>query len=112
MNAMHPVFANRGYQHGRVVLISTHTGLTSMASGVFVGIAVLDEAWPTRPAMFIARVLAFLCMITGVCSMNIKSIKSIRLGKSILSGDDVEGSAPRSPSLLATSPGAQAAHVA
>ena len=41
LNALHPVFANRGYQHGRVVLISTHTALVSMASGVFVGIAVL-----------------------------------------------------------------------
>ena len=31
LNALHPVFANRGYQHGRVVLISTHTALVSMA---------------------------------------------------------------------------------
>lgn len=44
LNALHPVFANRGYQHGRVVLISTHTALVSMASGVFVGIAVLVRA--------------------------------------------------------------------
>ena len=32
LNALHPVFANRGYQHGRVVLISTYTALMSMAS--------------------------------------------------------------------------------
>lgn len=53
LNALHPVFANRGYQHGRVVLISTHTALTSMASGVFVGITVLVRlacACATLPA--------------------------------------------------------------
>ena len=77
MNAMHPVFANRGYQHGRVVLISTHTALTSMATGVFVGIGVLDEAWPARPLMGAARALAFVLMLTGACTMNRSNIKAI-----------------------------------
>jgi multidrug transporter EmrE-like cation transporter len=77
LNAMHPVFANRGYQHGRVVLISTHTALVSMVAGVLVGIYVLDEAWPGRPMMSAMRYLAFLCMIYGVVSMNWSSIKGI-----------------------------------
>ena len=76
MNAMHPVFANRGYQHGRVVLISTHTALVSMATGVFVGIAVLDEAWPARPLMSVARLLAFVLMLTGACTMNRQNIRA------------------------------------
>ena len=80
MNAMHPVFANRGYQHGRVVLISTHTALTSMATGVFVGIGVLDEAWPARPLMGAARVLAFVLMLTGACTMNRANIKAMMPG--------------------------------
>ena len=33
LNASNSVFANRGYQHGRVVLISTYTALMSMATG-------------------------------------------------------------------------------
>ena len=77
MNALHPVFANRGYQHGRVVLISTHTALVSMASGVFVGIVVLDEAWPARPMMSATRFLAFGCMIYGVITMNWSNIKAV-----------------------------------
>lgn len=76
MNALHPVFANRGYQHGRVVLISTHTALVSMASGVFVGIVVLDEAWPARPIMSATRFLAFGFMVYGVLAMNWQNIKT------------------------------------
>jgi hypothetical protein len=81
MNAMHPVFANRGYQHGRVVLISTHTALVSMATGVFVGIGVLDEAWPARPLMSACRLLAFVLMLTGALSMNRQNIRSLAMGK-------------------------------
>ena len=75
LNALHPFFANRGYQHGRVVLISTHTALVSMATGVFVGIVVLDESWPSRPIMSAARFLAFMLMIYGVLTLNWKSIR-------------------------------------
>ena len=35
-------------QHGRVVLISTYMSLVSMATGVFMGMVVLDEAIPSR----------------------------------------------------------------
>ena len=49
LNGLHPVFANRGYRHGRVVLISTHTALTSMATGVGVGVLVLVRP-SARPA--------------------------------------------------------------
>jgi hypothetical protein len=38
-----------------VVLISTYTSLASMATGVFIGIAVLDESWPTAPRMSLLR---------------------------------------------------------
>ena len=75
LNALHPFFANRGYQHGRVTIISTHTALVSMATGVFVGIAVLDEAWPSRPSMSATRFLAFGLMIYGVFTLNCKTAR-------------------------------------
>lgn len=81
MNGMHPVFANRGYQHGRVVLISTHTALTSMFTGVFVGIIVLDEAWPARPLMGAVRIFAFMLMLVGACSMNRHNIQALAKGE-------------------------------
>jgi multidrug transporter EmrE-like cation transporter len=74
LNALHPVFANRGYQHGRVVLISTHTSLVSMLGGVLVGIGVLDEAWPGHPFMSATRYTAFAFIISGVAALNSQSI--------------------------------------
>jgi len=70
LSAIHPVFANRGYQHGRVVMISTHSGLVSMCTGVCVGIGVLDETWPARPLMSVLRFLAFFLIVVGVITMN------------------------------------------
>ena len=81
MNAMHPVFANRGYQHGRVVMISTHTGLVSMITGVCVGIGVLDEAWPSRPLMSAMRFAAFALIIGGVFAMNWHRIRALSVSK-------------------------------
>lgn len=101
LNALHPVFANRGYQHGRVVLISTHTALTSMASGVFVGITVLDEAWPARPMMSATRFLAFGFMVYGVIAMNWGNIRALAASR-------VKAESPSdvaSPTLVATAGG-------
>ena len=44
LTGLHPLFANRGYQHGRVVLISMYTAFMSMGTGVLIGYSVLDEA--------------------------------------------------------------------
>ena len=107
MNAMHPVFANRGYQHGRVVLISTHTALVSMATGVFVGIGVLDEAWPARPLMSATRLLAFVLMLTGAYTMNRQNILSLANGQSrpkVETPDETVVSAPAAGSPLNGSP--------
>jgi len=70
LNGSHPIFANRGYQHGRVVLISTYTSLTSMATGVFIGTIVLDESWPAQPRMSMLRQMAFLLIFWGVLTLN------------------------------------------
>jgi len=70
LNGAHPIFANRGYQHGRVVLISTYTSLVSMGTGVFIGMAVLDESWPAAPRMSLLRQLAFLLLFWGVLTLN------------------------------------------
>jgi len=70
LNGSHPIFANRGYQHGRVVLISTYTSLTSMATGVFIGTVVLDESWPAQPRMSMLRQMAFLLIFWGVLTLN------------------------------------------
>ncbi|KAL3904780.1 MAG: hypothetical protein SGPRY_011162 [Prymnesium sp.] len=75
LNASHPLFANRGYQQGRVVLISIYTALVSMATGVLMGVGVLDEAWPARPLMSMLRHLAFLLIVGGVWSLNWANIK-------------------------------------
>ena len=119
MNAMHPVFANRGYQHGRVVLISTHTALVSMASGVFVGICVLDEAWPARPLMSATRALAFVLMLTGAYTMNRQNIIAISSGAPRPKVDGPEepaanGATPPLPvnGVGVTSPGSKVAHSA
>ncbi|KAL1507267.1 hypothetical protein AB1Y20_008116 [Prymnesium parvum] len=77
LNASHPLFANRGYQHGRVVLISIYTALVSMATGVLMGVGVLDEAWPARPSMSFLRHLAFLLIVGGVWSLNWANIKAL-----------------------------------
>jgi len=74
-NAMHPIFANRGYQLGRVVLISTYMSLVSMATGVFMGVVVLDEAWPTRPRMSLLRHIAFGLIFSGVLTLNWQNIR-------------------------------------
>lgn len=78
LNALHPLFANRGYQHGRVVMISTHTSLVSMLSGVGVGIWVLDESWPKRPLMSLTRYLAFTLILGGVVCMNWQKMLTFR----------------------------------
>lgn len=77
LNASHPLFANRGYQQGRVVLISIYTALVSMATGVLMGVGVLDEAWPARPLMSMLRHLAFLLIVGGVWSLNWANIKAL-----------------------------------
>lgn len=82
LNASHPLFANRGYQHGRVVLISIYTALVSMATGVLMGVSVLDEAWPTRPLMSFLRHLAFVLIVGGVWSLNWANIKARPAGHS------------------------------
>eukprot|EP00967_Tisochrysis_lutea_P010306 scaffold11869_cov30-Tisochrysis_lutea.AAC.4 len=43
---------------GRVLLISTYTSLVSMGTGVFIGIVVLDESWPSAPRMSLLRQVA------------------------------------------------------
>jgi len=75
LNASNSVFANRGYQHGRVVLISTYTALMSMATGVLMGTFVLDEAWPEAPLMSLARRLSFLLLFAGVLTLNWQNFK-------------------------------------
>jgi len=77
LNASHPLFANRGYQHGRVVLISIYTALVSMATGVLMGVGVLDEAWPSQPLMSMARHFAFVLIFGGVWSLNWQNIKAL-----------------------------------
>lgn len=74
INASHPIFANRGYAYGRVMLISTYTSLISMISGVFMGAVILDEPWPMAPRMSILRQLAFFLIFWGVVLLNGKSI--------------------------------------
>ena len=74
MNACHPLFANRGYTYGRVVLISTYSSLVSMTSGVFMGVVVLDEAWPTVPRTSLLREIAFFLIFWGVVTLNGKNL--------------------------------------
>jgi len=107
LNASHPLFANRGYQHGRVVLISIYTALVSMATGVLMGVGVLDEAWPARPLMSTLRSLAFLCIIGGVSSLNWQNIKAlsrrqmpVRLSEVVSS----RGSGSEKPKIAVSSP--------
>ena len=75
--ALHPVFANRGYQFGRVVMISTHTSLMSMVTGVCIGIGVLDETWPSRPLMSGLRFVAFVLIVSGVINLNLHTITAV-----------------------------------
>jgi len=70
LNGAHPIFANRGYQQGRVLLISTYTSLVSMGTGVFIGIVVLDESWPSAPRMSLLRQFSFLLLFWGVLTLN------------------------------------------
>lgn len=77
LNASHPLFANRGYQHGRVVIISTIMAIVSMATGVFMGMFVLDEAWPTRQRVSLLRSFAFLLLFIGVITLNWQNILSL-----------------------------------
>ena len=81
LNIMHPFFANRGYQHGRVVLISTYTALMSMATGVLMGMGVLDEAWPEQPLMSMLRHTAFGLISSGVLILNWNSFRALTGGK-------------------------------
>ena len=46
--ASHPVFANRGYKMGRVVIITAYITLVSLFVGVAMGLVVLGEPWPSR----------------------------------------------------------------
>tara|TARA_B110001452_G_C15212725_1_gene420608 strand:- start:462 stop:1799 length:1338 start_codon:yes stop_codon:yes gene_type:complete len=81
LNVMHPFFANRGYQHGRVVLISTYTALMSMATGVLMGMGVLDEAWPDQPLMSMLRHSAFGLISGGVLILNWNNFRALTGGK-------------------------------
>jgi len=69
VNAVHPVFTNRGYKHGRVMIITTSLMFVAMTTGVVIGIGVLDEPWPAEPGFSAIRSLAFGLMFLGVCAM-------------------------------------------
>jgi len=93
LNIAHPVFANRGYQHGRVVLISTYCALFSMITGVLMGTIVLDEAWPVQWEMRLLRSLSFSLVFFGVLTLNWANIchlqsQAIKRVKSELNGID------------------------
>ena len=48
-----------------------------MATGVLMGMGVLDEAWPSKPLMSMLRSLAFVLIVGGVCSLNCENIKQV-----------------------------------
>ena len=59
-----------------------------MATGVLMGVGVLDEAWPAQPLMSMLRSLAFVFIVGGVCSLNCDNIKQLA-GKRVRSGTDL-----------------------
>jgi len=88
INGIHPVFANRGYKHGRIMIISTSMVLVSMTTGVVIGIGVLDEPWPEATEMSALRGLAFGLMFLGACCMGFA--RKVPRGKSVvIKGADV-----------------------
>mmetsp|Transcript_59010 Transcript_59010/g.104387 ORF Transcript_59010/g.104387 Transcript_59010/m.104387 type:complete len:103 (+) Transcript_59010:3-311(+) len=48
-----------------------------MATGVLMGVGVLDGAWRARPSMSFLRHLAFLLIVGGVWSLNWANIKAL-----------------------------------
>ena len=56
------VFTNRGYKHGRVMIITTSLMFVAMTTGVVIGIGVLDEPWPAEPGVCVcACVYVYVC---------------------------------------------------
>jgi len=66
----HPVFANRGYKTGRVVIITAYMALVSLAAGVVMGVAVLNEPWPTDPSQSFIRMAALSTIATSILLLN------------------------------------------
>merc|ERR1719272_2372254 len=79
--ATHPAFANRGYKTGRVVVISAYITLISLSTGIVMGLAVLDEPWPSQLGMSLLRILALATTIVGIVMLNWKGLSSSSQGE-------------------------------
>ena len=76
LTASHPVFANRGYKHGRVVIITAYITLVSMVGGVLVGVAVLGEPWPTDPTKSALRLAALGAIGGAILLLNVDELRA------------------------------------
>lgn len=65
-----PVFANRGYTIGRVVIITAYMTLVSLAAGVLIGVVVLDEPWPKDLSLSLLRWGGLLTIAVSVVLLN------------------------------------------
>merc|ERR1719272_2508215 len=84
--ATHPAFANRGYKTGRVVVISAYITLISLSTGIVMGLAVLDEPWPSQLGMSLLRILALAATIVGIVMLNWKGLSSSSQGEAAAGG--------------------------
>jgi len=66
----HPVFANRGYKMGRVVIITAYMTLISLACGVILGVLVLGEPWPSELATSALRIVALVTISVSILLLN------------------------------------------
>uniref|UniRef100_A0A7S4F6L0 Magnesium transporter n=1 Tax=Chrysotila carterae TaxID=13221 RepID=A0A7S4F6L0_CHRCT len=66
----HPIFANRGYKVGRVVIITAYLSLVSLATGVFMGHFVLGEPWPSEARASAMRVAGLVTIAASIFVLN------------------------------------------
>jgi multidrug transporter EmrE-like cation transporter len=76
----HPVFANRGYSVGRVVVITSYITLVSLVAGVLVGLLVLGEPWPTAPLAATMRLCGLVALAASVVLLNATDLRALLLG--------------------------------
>ena len=77
----HPVFLNRGFSYGRVVLICAYATLVSMLMGVLMGVAVLGEPWPSDPARSMMRIFGIVAIGIAVLLLNAPELRKLGASK-------------------------------